>query len=107
MSMAMCSLTKTFLDDRLSVALSGTVPIAKDLKMVMESHTAGPDYKMDSMNVMPMSQASINITWSFGNKKNVRIKKTRTSITNDDLMDRSTGSENSGDATSMMSSQTN
>lgn len=107
MSMAMCSLTKTFLDDRLSVALSGTVPIAKDLKMVMESHTAGPDYRMDSMNVMPMSQASINITWSFGNKKNVRIKKTRTSITNDDLMDRSTGSENSGDATSMMSSQTN
>ena len=87
MSMAMCSLTKTFFDDKLTVAVSGTVPIAKGLKMVMESHTAGPDYKIDSKNVMPMSQASLNITWAFGNKKGIRIKRARTSIHNDDLMD--------------------
>lgn len=85
--MAMCSLTKTFFDDKLTVAVSGTVPIAKGLKMVMESHTAGPDYKIDSKNVMPMSQASLNITWAFGNKKGIRIKRARTSIHNDDLMD--------------------
>lgn len=103
MTMAMGSLTKSFLDDRLSVSVSGTLPLAKDLKMVMESHKAGPDYKVDSFNVMPMSQASINITWSFGNKKNVRIKKARTSIVNDDLMDRSTGAEGGDDASSMIS----
>lgn len=103
MSMAMGSLTKSFLDDRLSVSVSGTLPLAKDLKMVMESHKAGPDYKVDSFNVMPMSQASINITWSFGNKKNVRIKKARTSIVNDDLMDRSTGAEGGDDVSSMIS----
>ncbi|MCQ2151076.1 MAG: TonB-dependent receptor [Bacteroidales bacterium] len=103
MTMAMGSLTKSFLDDRLSVSVSGTLPLAKDLKMVMESHKAGPDYKVDSFNVMPMSQASINITWSFGNKKNVRIKKARTSIVNDDLMDRSTGAESGDDASSMIS----
>ena len=103
MTMAMGSLTKSFLDDRLSVSVSGTLPLAKDLKMVMESHKTGPDYKVDSFNVMPMSQASINITWSFGNKKNVRIKKARTSIVNDDLMDRSTGTEGGDDASSMIS----
>lgn len=103
MTMAMGSLTKSFLDDRLSVSVSGTLPLAKDLKMVMESHKAGPDYKVDSFNVMPMSQASVNITWSFGNKKNVRIKKARTSIVNDDLMDRSTGAEGGDDVSSMIS----
>ena len=100
MSMAMCSLTKTFLDDKLSVALSGTIPVAKDFKMVMENHMAGPDYKVDSRNEMPMSQVSLNITWSFGNKKAVRIKRARTSISNDDLMDSrgesSEGGEQSG-----------
>ncbi len=106
MAMAMCSLTKTFLDDRLSVAISGTAPIAKDLKMVMQSHSAGPDYRIDTSNIMPMTQASVNITWSFGNKKNVRIKKARTSITNDDLMDRSTGTESADSASSIMGSQT-
>lgn len=102
MSMAMGSLTKSFLDDRLSVSVSGTLPLAKDFKMVMESHSAGPDYMIDSYNVMPMSQASVSITWSFGNKKNVRMKKARTSIVNDDLMDRSTGAEGGDDASSMI-----
>ena len=87
MSMAMLSLTKTFFDDKLSASISGTLPLAKDFKMKMENHTAGPDYRMDSINIMPMGQIQGSLTWSFGNKKSVRVKRTRTSISNDDLMD--------------------
>ncbi len=96
MSMAMASLTKTFLDDKLSVALNGTIPLKKNAIMVMESHSAGPDYINNSKNIMPMANLSLNVSYSFGNKKGIRLKKARTSISNDDLMDRSDDSGSEG-----------
>ncbi|MBR6361710.1 MAG: TonB-dependent receptor [Bacteroidales bacterium] len=94
MSLAMGGLTKTFLNDRLSIGINGVLPISSELgKMVMESNTAGKDYINYSKNTINMGQITLNISFTFGKNKAAGAKKTRKTISNDDLIDRSNGTE--------------
>ncbi|MBQ1857848.1 MAG: hypothetical protein II142_06640, partial [Bacteroidales bacterium] len=87
-------LTKTFLNDRLSIGINGVLPISSELgKMVMESNTAGKDYINYSKNTINMGQITLNVSFTFGKNKAAGAKKTRKTISNDDLIDRSNGTE--------------
>lgn len=92
MAIAMGGLTKTFLSDRLSIGINGAVPLKKDFVMSMYSYSEGKDYRMESTNTIPLAQLRLSVSYSFGNTRAATgAKKSRRSITNDDVMDRDNG----------------
>ena len=93
MSIGMLGLTKTFLDDRLSLSVNGLVPLAKDFKMTMRSHTAGNGFVSDMTTRIPMSAVTFQISWSFGKQGNYSAKRARRSIENESQLNTSTTAE--------------
>lgn len=82
-------LTKTFLSDKLSVSVNGITPLTFSKYMETQQFNQGQDYRITASTRIPLSMVMANITWTFGNKQNASVKKTRKSITNDDVKDRS------------------
>ena len=93
MSIGMLGLTKTFLDDRLSLSVNGLVPLAKGFKMTMNSHTAGSGFISDTITRIPMSAITFQISWSFGKQGNYSAKRARRSIENESQLNTSTTAE--------------
>ena len=89
MTMLMAGLTKTFLDDKLSVGVNYMGPATLSTTMEMESHSAGKDYINDSVNKINMGSVVLNVSYSFGNNSRANVKKTRKTIANEDVMDMS------------------
>ena len=96
LSIGMLGLTKTFLDDRLSLSVNGIVPLAKDFKMTMRSHTAGNGFVSDMTTRIPMSAVTFQISWSFGKQGNYSTKRARRSIENESQLNTSTTAESMG-----------
>ena len=96
LSIGMLGLTKTFLDDRLSLSINGMVPLAKDFKMTMRSHTAGNGFVSDMTTRIPMSAVTFQISWSFGKQGNYSTKRARRSIENESQLNTSTTAESMG-----------
>jgi hypothetical protein len=96
LSIGMLGLTKTFLDDRLSLSVNGMVPLAKDFKMTMRSHTAGNGFVSDMTTRIPMSAVTFQISWSFGKQGNYATKRARRSIENESQLNTSTTAESMG-----------
>ena len=101
MSMGMLGLTKSFLDDRLSLSLNGMLPIGKDLKMRMESYTKGTGFTATSTNTIPTAAINFQISWSFGKQGNYSAKRARRSIENDAQLNSSTTAESMGSVMGM------
>ena len=93
MSMGMLGLTKSFLDDRLSLSLNGMLPMGKDLKMHMNSYTKGTGFTSTSTTTIPAASVTFQISWSFGKQGNYRTKKARRGIENEDQLNCSTTAE--------------
>ena len=93
LSMVMLGLNKNILDNRVTIGVTGVAPLSTDGKLVRKSFSEGPDYRIESVSKVPMATVMANVTWSFGSKKNASVKKTRKTITNDDIKDRSNGNE--------------
>jgi len=93
MSMGMLGLTKSFLDDRLSLSLNGMLPMGKDLKMHMNSYTKGSGFTSTSSTTIPTASVTFQISWSFGKQGNYRAKKARRGIENEDQLNSSTTAE--------------
>ena len=96
MSIGMLGLTKTFLDDRLSLSVNGLVPLAKGFKMTMNSHTAGAGFISDMTTRIPMSAVTFQISWSFGKQGNYTTKRTRRSIENESQLNTTSTAESMG-----------
>ena len=96
LSIGMLGLTKTFLDDRLSLSVNGMVPLAKDFKMTMRSHTSGNGFVSDMATRIPMSAVTFQISWSFGKQGNYSAKRARRSIENESQLNTSTTAESMG-----------
>ena len=96
MSMAMAGLTKTFLDDRLSISVNGMLPLAKGFEMTMTSHTEGKGFISDMSTVIPMRQITFQVSWTFGKQGNYGAKKARRSIQNEDQLNSTTTAESIG-----------
>ena len=101
MSLGTLGLTKSFLDDRLSLSLSGIVPLAKDFKMNMNSHTRGTGFTTDMSTTIPMGAVTFQVSWSFGKQGNYSAKKARRSIENDAQLNTSTTAESMSGIISM------
>ena len=96
MSMAMAGLTKTFLDDRLSISVNGMLPLAKGFEMSMSSHTVGNGFTTDMSTVIPMRQITLQVSWTFGKQGNYSAKKARRTIQNEDQLNSTTTAESMG-----------
>ncbi len=96
MTIGMLGLTKSFLEDRLSFSLNGVVPIAKGLKMSMESHTTGIGFVTNTSTQIPMAQVMFQVSWTFGKQGNYATKKARRGIQNDDQLNTTSTAETMG-----------
>ena len=100
MSMGMAGLTKTFLDNRLGISINYTLPLSGCKGLEMRSYTAGKDFRSESVNVIPMQNLNLSISWSFGRQGGAHVKNTRTTILNDDVLNAESTTESLG--TSLM-----
>ena len=96
MSMAMVGLTKNFLNDRLGVSINYTLPLTGGKGMEMRSVTEGKDFRSVSVNVVPMQQLNVSISWNFGKQGNARVKSARKTIKNDDIINTESTTESLG-----------
>ena len=96
LSIASLGLTKTFLDDRLSFSVNGLVPLARDFKMSLRTHTAGTGFTSDMTTQIPMSAVTFQISWSFGKQGNYTAKRARRTIENESQLNQNTTAESMG-----------
>ena len=81
------SLTKTFLDDRLSVSLAGVSHLGTGKDMTYKMVSDGRGFSSNTNVKVPVRQAMLSVSWSFG-KSGVKVKKTDRTIKNDDVMEK-------------------
>ena len=86
-------LTKSFLDDRLSLSLNGILPLMKNLEMNMTSYTRGDGFTSTSSTMIPMKALTFQISWTFGKQGNYSTKKASRSIENERQLNTSTTAE--------------
>ncbi len=96
MRVGVLGLTKTFLDDRLSLSVNGIMPLMKGGQLNMESYSRGSGFTSTSSTVIPMKAVTFQISWSFGKQGNYRTKKARRSIENESQLNNSTTAESMG-----------
>lgn len=82
------SLTKTFLDDRLSVSLQGFTHLTGGRKVKFEIYSAGDGYESTTTVRVPVRQLTLSLSWTFG-KAGVSVKKAARSIESDDILEKS------------------
>ena len=87
-------ISKSFLDDRLSVSIRGFTNLNKG-KARFRQYSSGKDFSLNTEVRVPIRHIGLELSWSFG-KQNVQVKKTNRSITNDDVMEGSRGGTTSG-----------
>jgi hypothetical protein len=84
-SLGTLGLTKTFLDDRLSVSLSAISPLGSG-SLAIKSHSETKEFVSDMSLAVPIRQASLSVNWTFGKQGSANVKKARRTITNDDVI---------------------
>jgi outer membrane receptor protein involved in Fe transport len=84
------SLSKSFLDDKLTVSVMGLTGLGNGGALNIESHTAGKGFTNHMQVKVPMQSFSISLAYTFGNtKKQFRERQTR--VENDYIEQRSQG----------------
>ena len=96
MSMATLGLTKTFLDDRLSLSVNGMLPLAKGFEMNMSSTTVGNGFTTNMSTTLPMRQITFQVSWTFGKQGNYTTKKARHTNENDSQLNSTSTAESMG-----------
>ena len=72
------SLTKSFLNDKLNVALQGVTGLHKGGRFYFDSYSEGKDFRNLQQVHVPVASFTLNVTWNFGNQKvNVKTKTNR------------------------------
>lgn len=89
----MLSVSKSFLNDKLNVTLSGMTPLNFG-KMKFENQSRGHDYISNTVSRISIQNIGISISYTFGGK--VNVKKTTTTIMNNDLKNQSQKEEGIG-----------
>ncbi len=97
--LAMLSLTKSVLADRLSFTLMGMMPLSRDGKMQMTTYTAGKDFTNTSTVSIPLANVNLSISFSFGRQRGISVKKAGRTISNDEQLNVSSTAEQLNSAT--------
>ena len=96
MSLGTLGLTKTFLEDRLSLSVSGILPLARGFQMNMGSTTRGNGFTSEMNTTIPMRQVNFQISWTFGKQGNFGTKKARRGIEKDSQLNSTSTAESMG-----------
>ena len=91
----MASLTKSFLEDRLSLTINGVTGFNKGGAFSFNTYQKGADYINTTKVTIPIARAGISLTYNFGTAHNISVKKANRSISNDDVLQKSGGSAGS------------
>ena len=89
-------LTKTFLDDRLGVSLSGLSHLTGGRGLKIDSVTETKEFVSSAVTSIPIRMISLNLTFSFGKQDKVSVKKTRKTIEADTQLDAKSMTESIG-----------
>lgn len=73
-------LTKSFLDDRLSLSINGVSHLTGGRTMKVESVSQTKDFISRTDTGVPLRQISLSLSFSFGKQDNLKVKKSRKSI---------------------------
>lgn len=94
---ATLGVTKSFLNDKLSVSLMGISGLTTDKCMKMKYFTEGKDFANTTSIGIPIRQLTLSVSFSFGKQKNISVKTTKRTITNDTVLnEKSTAEQISG-----------
>lgn len=89
-------LTKTFLDDRLSVSLNGLTHLTGGRGLKMESLSETKDFVSSTVMSLPLRMISLNLSFSFGKQDKVNVKKSRKTIEQDSQLNSKSMTESIG-----------
>ena len=89
-------LTKTFLEDRLSVSLSGFTNLSEGRGMKIKSVSETNEFVSTTDISIPLRMISLNLSFSFGKQDNVNVKKSRKSIEEDNQINAKSMTETVG-----------
>lgn len=103
LSLAMVGLTKSFLDDKLSVSVNAVGSLKGITNLEIANHTEGPGFISDTIAKVPMGQINVSLSYSFGKQSMGGGMKRKASRRTDDteILDTQSISQSMG---SMMSS---
>ena len=96
MLVGILGLTKTFLDDRLGVSLSGLSHLTGGRGLKVESISETKEFVSRTVTSIPIRMISLNLTFSFGKQEKVSVKKTRKTIEADTQLDAKSMNESIG-----------
>lgn len=83
MTIGMLGLSRSFLEERLSLSLSGILPFAKGPAVNIETVSETKDFISRTNTAIPLRMLTFNISFSFGKQSNVNIKKSKRTIEKD------------------------
>ena len=93
-NIVMGSLSRTFLNDRLSLSVTGVMPLDGS-HLEMKTYTKGKDFISRGCTSIPLNIAMFSVSYTFGGQ-NATVKKTKHTISNDDLKQEKSQSETIG-----------
>lgn len=97
---AILSVSKSFLEDRLTVSVTGVSPLDGRYAK-FRNVSSGGTYSMDNVVKVPIRQAMVSLSWKFGKVGSASVKKAARSIENDDVVDKSAQDATGGAAGSL------
>lgn len=97
MNMGMISLSKTMLDDRLSLSASVMTSLSKGFKLHFDQYTEGQNFTSSMKSSIPMTRIQASVTWKFGNTKKMYQKQHRSKV-NSDYIEHQSDTESMGNA---------
>ncbi len=95
-SALMGSITKTFFDEKLTVGLDGVSGFMKGGAFEIRQRARGADYESESSIMVPIARVGFSISFNFGTLKNVSVRKAKRTISNDDVLQKSSEGTNTG-----------
>ena len=78
----MGSLTKSFFNDKLSLAIQGVTGLHKGGRFYFDSYSEGKDFTNMQRIHVPVASFTFNITYNFGNQK-VKVKQNTNRVESD------------------------
>jgi outer membrane receptor protein involved in Fe transport len=81
-NMVMGSLTKSFFNDKLNVAIQGVTGLRKGGRFYFDSYSEGKDFTNMQRIHVPVASFTFNITYNFGNQK-VKVKQNTKHVESD------------------------
>ena len=97
------NLTKSLLDDKLSISIFGVTGLRSGGKLMFRNYSHGADFTSMQTIKVPIAQCGLQLTFNFGNTKQ-RMRQHQSKISNDFMEDKN-DSQQTGAGTTMMGGQ--